>query len=170
MSKICLMNIIIKKGIAIMDKIINITQKPAAYAVISGNEDNRKLHGVVYFYKTPFGGTLVEAEIDGLPMEAGTNGSFMGMHIHENGDCTRPFDKTGEHYNPGSSPHPDHAGDMPPLLSNYGYAYMVFYIDRFNVDDIIGRSVIIHSSPDDFTTQPSGNSGTKIGCGVICKK
>lgn len=69
MSKMCLMNIIIKKGIAIMDKIINITQKPAAYAVISGNEDNRKLHGVVYFYKTPFGGTLVEAEIDGLPME-----------------------------------------------------------------------------------------------------
>lgn len=59
------------------------------------------------------------------------------------------------------------AGDLLPLLGNEGYAYSVFYTDRFELKDIIGRSLIIHNAPDDFTTQPSGNSGAKIGCGVI---
>ena len=77
------------------------------------------------------------------------------------------FPNTGNHYNPGNVPHPEHAGDLPPLLSNNGYAWMVFYTGRVNAEDIIGRSVVIHSMRDDFTTQPSGNSGDKIGCGVI---
>ncbi len=77
------------------------------------------------------------------------------------------FPNTGNHYNPGNVPHPEHAGDLPPLLSNNGYAWMSFYTSRVNVEDIIGRSIVIHSMRDDFTTQPSGNSGDKIGCGVI---
>ena len=71
------------------------------------------------------------------------------------------------HYNPQNTEHPNHAGDMPPLLGNQGYAYSVFYDKRFTIQEIIGRAVIIHEKPDDFTTQPSGNSGAKIGCGVI---
>ena len=63
--------------------------------------------------------------------------------------------------------HPSHAGDLVPLLGNQGYAYLVFYDKRFTIDDIIGRSVIIHRNPDDFATQPSGNSCEKIACGVI---
>jgi Cu-Zn family superoxide dismutase len=89
------------------------------------------------------------------------------MHIHETGNCALPFDQTGNHYNPAGLPHPKHAGDLLPLLGNEGYAYSVFYTDRFELPEIIGRSLIIHSAPDDFTTQPSGNSGVKIGCGVI---
>lgn len=77
------------------------------------------------------------------------------------------FPNTGNHYNPGNVPHPEHAGDLPPLLSNNGYAWMSFYTSRFNIEDVIGRSLVIHSMRDDFTTQPSGNSGDKIGCGVI---
>lgn len=77
------------------------------------------------------------------------------------------FPNTGNHYNPGNVPHPEHAGDLLPLLSNNGYAWMSFYTGRVNVEDIIGRSVVIHSMRDDFTSQPSGNSGDKIGCGVI---
>lgn len=79
----------------------------------------------------------------------------------------QPFPNTGNHYNPGNVPHPEHAGDLLPLLSNNGYAWMVFYTGRVNVEDIIGRSVVIHSMRDDFSSQPSGNSGDKIGCGVI---
>lgn len=79
----------------------------------------------------------------------------------------QPFPNTGNHYNPGNVPHPEHAGDLLPLLSNNGYAWMSFYTARVNVEDIIGRSVVIHSMRDDFTTQPSGNSGDKIGCGMI---
>ncbi|MFG6326958.1 MAG: superoxide dismutase family protein [Lachnospiraceae bacterium] len=146
-------------------KVLNKTV-PAAFAKINGNTENPKLHGTAYFYDTPFGGVLVEVEVFGLP---DNNSSFYGMHIHETGNCTIPFDKTGNHYNPSNTPHPMHAGDMPPLLDCNGYAYSVFYTGRFKVNDIINRSIIIHDMADDFTTQPSGNSGTKIGCGVIAR-
>lgn len=79
----------------------------------------------------------------------------------------QPFPNTGNHYNPDNVPHPEHVGDLPPLLSNNGYAWMSFYTGRVNLNDVIGRSVVIHSMRDDFTSQPSGNSGDKIGCGVI---
>ncbi len=93
--------------------------------------------------------------------------NFFGMHIHEVGDCTLPFDKTGGHYNPTNASHPEHAGDLPPLLSNNGYAWTAFYTGRLRMDEIIGKSIIIHGMRDDFTTQPAGDSGEKIGCGVI---
>ncbi len=77
------------------------------------------------------------------------------------------FPNTGNHYNPNNVPHPEHAGDLPPLLSNNGYAWMSFYTGRVNLNDVIGRSLVIHGMADDFRTQPSGNSGDKIACGVI---
>ena len=89
------------------------------------------------------------------------------MHIHEFGNCTPPFDKTGNHYNPGGSMHPYHAGDMLPLLGNNGYAWLTFYDERIRIKDIVGKSVVIHGMRDDFTSQPAGDSGEKIGCGVI---
>ena len=67
-------------------------------------------------------------------------------------------------------PHPFHAGDFPPLLENNGYAYSKFLTNKFKISEIIGKVIIIHDLPDDFTTQPSGNSGTKIACGVIYNK
>lgn len=60
-----------------------------------------------------------------------------------------------------------HAGDMPSLLNNGGYAYLSFYDEHFRLEDILGRSLVIHSQRDDFTSQPAGDSGEKIGCGVI---
>ena len=56
---------------------------------------------------------------------------------------------------------------MPPLFGNSGRAWLAFLTDRITVDEIIGKTVVIHSAPDDFTTQPSGNSGSKIACGAI---
>ena len=92
---------------------------------------------------------------------------FFGMHIHESGNCTHPLDQTGMHYNPDNMQHPDHLGDLPPLLSHSGYAWCEFYDGRLSFADIIQKSLVIHSQKDDFTTQPAGNAGTKIGCGVI---
>ena len=71
------------------------------------------------------------------------------------------------HFNPTQCPHPFHSGDLPPLLENNGYAYMSVLVNKFRLSDIIGKVIIIHDMPDDFTTQPSGNSGTKIACGKI---
>ena len=48
-----------------------------------------------------------------------------------------------------------------------GFAWMMYVTDRFSIPELIGKTVIIHSNPDDFTTQPSGNSGNKIACGTI---
>lgn len=141
---------------------------PDAVAWMKGNAQNQQLSGAVKFYSTPYGGVLVEAEIFGLPnIETQFSSDFYAMHIHENGDCTLPFDKTGNHYNPTKEEHPNHAGDMVPLMGNQGYAWLAFYDKRFQISEIIGRSVIIHQMPDDFITQPSGNAGEKIGCGVI---
>lgn len=141
---------------------------PDAAAWIKGNTQNPRLSGMVKFYHTTYGGVLVEAQIFGLP-NAETPGSsnFYAMHIHESGDCSDDFAHTGMHYNPKDAPHPDHAGDMPPLLGNQGYAYSVFYDKRFTIPEIIGKAVIIHEKPDDFTSQPAGNAGEKIGCGEI---
>lgn len=141
---------------------------PDAMAHIRGNEENPLLEGVISFYRCFVGGVLIHAEVFHLPDSAMPMSSgFFGLHIHESGNCTKPFDKTGNHYNPGNMPHPKHAGDLPPLLSNNGYSWMAFYDSRFTLPEIIGKSVVIHGSRDDFTSQPSGDAGVKIGCGVI---
>ena len=141
---------------------------PDATAYVKGNQNHPGLAGTVNFYATSYGGVLIAAEIFGLPnITKPESVDFYGFHIHEHGDCTLPFDRTGDHYNPDGDKHPSHAGDLPPLLGNQGYAFLVAYDKHFRLPDIIGRSVIIHDKPDDFTTQPSGNSGTKIACGVI---
>ncbi len=142
-------------------------QSPEAIAHIMGYGVSKELHGIAYFYSVPQGGTLVEMEVFNLPHKTDNKSSYYGMHIHEYGNCIPPFNNTGNHYNPTNLNHPNHLGDLPPLLGNDGYAYSVFYTSRINVNDIIGKSLVIHSNPDDFTTQPSGNSGTKIGCGII---
>ncbi|MDO5403752.1 MAG: superoxide dismutase family protein [Eubacteriales bacterium] len=141
-----------------------------AHANITGSNAFPQLHGIANFYRNPSSGIWIEVELEGLPDSAShIDSSFYGMHIHENGDCSIPFSNTGEHYNPDSTRHPQHAGDLPPILGNHGYAYSFFYTDRLQPDEIINKAIIIHSSPDDFTSQPSGNSGEKIGCGVIEK-
>lgn len=124
--------------------------------------------GTVTFY--PYGrDTLIVAEISGLPHDDTLCASdIFAFHIHEGSSCGgTDFADTGGHFNPDDCPHPYHAGDLPPLFSCSGHAFMAVCTNRFRVSDIIGRTVVIHSRPDDFTTQPSGNAGTKIACGVI---
>lgn len=77
------------------------------------------------------------------------------------------FSYAKTHFNPTECPHPFHIGDLPPLIENNGYAYMNVLVNKFKIKDIIGKVLIIHDMPDDFTTQPSGNSGAKIACGKI---
>ena len=141
----------------------NLKIKPVAAAELRGDAEHILLRGTVKLYQLP-GGVLVEADLTGLP----PTDSFFGFHIHEGNACTgTDFADTGPHYNPLDVPHPDHAGDLPPLLGNHGRAYMLVLTDRFSIKDVIGRTVVIHSMPDDFRSQPAGDSGIKIGCGVF---
>lgn len=146
-------------------------RRPQAAAIVTGSRAYPDIRGEVRFYQTA-AGVLVVAHITGLPTSADTcRAPIFGMHIHSGGSCTGnetdPFADAMTHYNPYDCPHPYHAGDLPPLFGASGKAFSAVLTDRFRVRDIVGRCVILHGSPDDFTTQPAGNAGEKIACGVI---
>ena len=132
-----------------------------AMAVLKGKG---RLWGTVKFYSVP-GGTLLAVEVNGLP----ENGSgFFAIHIHEGDSCEgEGFAGSKGHYNPEGKEHPLHAGDLPPLLNMGGRAFLAVETDRFFVESVIGRIAVLHGGADDFHSQPSGNPGEKIACGVI---
>lgn len=142
-----------------------------AAAMLSGSEKYPHIRGRVLFYQLR-AGVIVRTEITGLPKSTEIcEKPIFAFHIHGGGQCTGnkndPFANSGTHYNPNNCPHPYHAGDLPPLFGADGKALSLCLTDRFTVSEIIGKTVIIHLSPDDFTTQPSGNAGGKIACGII---
>lgn len=140
---------------------------PDAVAQIRGGMEAPQLTGRVQFYQEN-GCVLVVARVSGLPKESKTG--FFGFHIHQGENCSgTEFSGTGSHYNPADIAHPKHAGDLPPLMQCRGTGYLSVRTDRFSVGEIIGRTVVIHSDPDDFRTQPAGNAGKKIACGMIRK-
>ncbi len=146
-------------------------RRPNAVALIKGSAAYPDIYGRVYFYGAP-SGVVVRAEIRGLPINTGKcKENVLGFHIHAgtecSGDNTDAFANALAHYNPDNCMHPYHAGDMPPLFTANGRALSVFLTDRFTISEILGRTVIIHAMPDDFMTQPSGDSGEKIACGII---
>lgn len=104
-----------------------------------------------------------------------------GFHVHEKGDCSAPDGTSaGGHFNPTGKQHgsvdaPEHhAGDMPSLKTDAnGHAGGTFELNGPTVvagpNSVVGRGLIVHRDPDDFKTQPTGNSGARIACGVIVK-
>ena len=106
-------------------------------------------------------------------------GADHGFHIHEAGDCSSGDGMSAKgHFNPLGKPHGDpksaerHAGDLPALKSGKdGRAKIDVTVDGISIGqgpgDIVGRGLIIHADPDDYKTQPTGNAGARIACGVI---
>jgi Cu-Zn family superoxide dismutase len=121
------------------------------------------------------GGVHITGSIQGLKPDA-----EFGFHVHEKGDCTAPdASSAGGHFNPTQAQHGNptgpthHAGDMLNIKSD---AKGVAQVDAtaagtsLNGDpgtDIMGKAIVVHEGPDDYTTQPSGNSGKRVACGVI---
>lgn len=147
-----------------------------AYALLNGGSLAPNLKGNVYFIDIQ-GGVQVCVSVTGLPeYKPGENDNLPigphGFHIHENGTCeigdpNDPFKSAGGHWNPTNQPHGNHAGDFPTLFSNNGVSMMCFFTNKFRVQDVIGKAVIIHQSPDDNKSQPAGNAGKRLACGVI---
>lgn len=148
----------------------------SAIAYIKGGPLAPELKGTVTF-KDVQNGTMVCAHITGLPQYMPASGNSApigphGFHIHENGSCVignslEPFQDAGGHWNPDGQPHGNHSGDFPVLFSNNGIAKTCFFTNKFKTNDILGKSIIIHENPDDFRSQPSGNSGKRLACGII---
>ena len=144
-----------------------------AKAIIKGGKKYPKINGIVTFRETK-NGVILTAKIDNLPQSKDKcTGRFFGFHIHEGNSCSGnlndEFSNSKSHLNSTNCPHPFHIGDLPPLVENNGYCYMRVLINKFKIKDILGKAIIIHDSADDFTSQPSGNSGNKIACGIIEK-
>ncbi|HTG96894.1 MAG TPA: superoxide dismutase family protein [Burkholderiales bacterium] len=102
-----------------------------------------------------------------------------GFHIHEAGDCSSGDGMSAKgHFNPFGKPHGNpqsgerHAGDLPPLKAGKdGRAKLDVTVDGISIGqgagNIVGRGLIVHADPDDYKTQPTGNAGARIACGVI---
>ena len=113
--------------------------------------------------------------LHGLP----PNGEF-GFHIHEKGDCSAPdASSAGEHFNPANAPHGNpqgdahHAGDMLNARSDaQGSAQVDLVASGVSLDSgapngVRGKAIVLHEKPDDYASQPAGNAGARIACGVI---
>jgi len=113
-------------------------------------------------------------------LEGAAAGGTHGFHVHEVGDCSAPDGSSaGAHFNPDGHAHghpgegEHHAGDMPNVVAD---EHGVIAVDLIapgltlgdgGARDIAGRALVLHASADDYATQPSGNSGARIACGVI---
>jgi len=134
--------------------------------------DGNKVSGTVTFTEVA-DGVQVHAEIVGL-----APGNH-GFHVHEFGDCTAADGSSaGGHFNPTNQPHagPDadarHVGDMGNIEADASGRAKLTYLDHdLSLADsqrsIIGRSVVVHAKADDLKSQPAGNSGTRVACGVV---
>lgn len=160
-----------KKGDTMFNLSTVLSKTPDAKAKICGGSKYPKINGTLRLYQTDCG-TVVASEIKCLPDNCEKKRVF-AFHIHEGTSCKEnckgDFYESKGHYNPENTMHPYHAGDMPPLFSYDGYALSVFLTKGFCLWDVIGKTVIIHSGADDLMSQPAGNSGEKIACGVIEK-
>lgn len=120
-------------------------------------------------------GVHVAGEIGGL-----APGSTHGFHIHEKGDCSAAdASSAGGHFNPTASAHgradipPHHAGDIDNIVADAsGVAHVNTHVVGIALggggsNDVAGRAIVVHAAPDDYTSQPAGNAGARIACGVI---
>ena len=160
-------------GCAQMRDMMASPAKPTAIASLSPTTGNTA-RGTVSF--TQDGDEVrVRANVAGLKPNA-----EHGFHVHEKGDCSSGDGmSTGGHYNPAGKPHgppraEHHAGDMPSLKADgYGNASASFELKGVSIAggaaDLVGKGLIVHRDPDDYSTQPTGNAGPRIACGVIAK-
>ena len=129
---------------------------------------------------TDQGGVRIGGTIKGLQP-----GAEQGFHIHEKGDCSAPdASSAGGHFNPTKQPHgnpktkgsPRHLGDMVNLRADAkGVATVDVFIDRATLHtseptNLVGKAIVVHQKADDYTSQPSGNSGDRVACGVISSR
>lgn len=141
-----------------------ITLAPASGSLVSGKLTAAPIHD----------GVRITGEVGGL-----SRGSTHAIHIHEKGDCSAAdATSAGGHFNPSQQAHgragndPHHGGDMDNIVAD---ANGVARVDvralgvslGGGATDIGGRAVVVHAMPDDYTSQPAGNAGARVACGVI---
>jgi Cu-Zn family superoxide dismutase len=136
-----------------------------------GPSSGSNVRGTVTFERES-GGVHVTADLTGL-----TPGTH-GFHIHEKGDCSAPDGSSaGGHFNPTGMQHgspdaePHHMGDLGNIVADSSgaahYDHVVSFLSLSGANSIVGKAVVVHMNADDLTSQPAGNAGARIACGVI---
>ena len=146
---------------------------PAAVAQIAPTQGNTVTGALALAQSAE--GVHITGSIQGLKPDA-----EFGFHVHEKGDCTAPDGSSaGGHFNPTQAQHGNptgpthHAGDMLNIKSDaQGVAQVDVTAAGTSLTgdpgtDVMGKAIVVHEGPDDYTTQPSGNSGKRVACGVI---
>ena len=158
----------------LMTACANLPSGPSASAQLTATKGNAVSGEVQFVQKGDK--VLVSGEVRGLK----PNGEH-GFHIHDKGDCSSGDGMgTGGHFNPDGKAHGAHAhnvhhvGDLPSLKADAsGTARLSFESTALTLgsgaSDVLGRGLIVHRDADDYQTQPTGNSGPRVACGVIVK-
>ena len=144
-----------------------LANEPMAARADLGPASGSDTSGVVTVKALPGGGVHLDAKVSGL-----TPGVH-GFHVHEVGDCSAADASSAKgHFNPTGKPHGSHAGDLPDLVADAsGTAKLSSDVPGLTLDDgalsILNRAFVVHADPDDHVSQPAGNSGKRVACGVI---
>lgn len=145
--------------------------QPAASATLSPTSGSNA-QGTVGFVQLADGTVRVKVNLTGVPP------GIHGFHVHDKGDCGDNGNAAGGHFNPAGTAHgapqgdPHHAGDFGNVTADdAGRVQAEFVTSSITVEaganSVVGHAVILHANPDDLTTQPTGNAGGRIACGVV---
>jgi len=144
---------------------------PAAMATLTPISGSHAT-GTVHFQELGDGSVDVQADI------TGATPGVHGFHVHDKGDCGDNGNAAGGHFNPLNTPHASpeaqshHAGDFGNVTADANGEVHTHFNTRSvtvheGVTSVVGHAVILHANPDDLVTQPSGNAGPRIACGIV---
>ncbi len=147
-----------------------------ATATLQGAPDDTDFNGTITFTPDGNGGVKVVADLQGVD----TDGPH-GFHVHQTGECThgegdKHFTSAGGHFNPANTDHacpptePRHAGDLGNIEVTSGSAHLettTSLLSLSGANSVVGKAIILHAKADDCKTQPTGDAGDRLACGVV---
>jgi superoxide dismutase, Cu-Zn family len=145
--------------------------RPTATATLAPTSGSNA-QGTVQFVQLADGAVRVSVNLTGVPP------GIHGFHVHDKGDCGDNGNAAGGHFNPSGTAHgapdvdPHHAGDFGNVTADDNGTVKTEFTTRSvaveaGANSAVGRAVILHANPDDLKTQPTGNAGGRIACGVV---
>lgn len=171
MKKLALISI----SLLVLTGCATVATGPAAVATLTPTTAGQTASGTVDFREMADGSVEVTVRLTGVPP------GVHGFHVHENGSCADAGNAAGGHFNPGGNPHgapsdpAHHAGDFGNVTADpQGVVNSVFTTRSVTVSpgprSVVGRAVVLHANPDDLQSQPSGDAGARISCGVVQRR